>query len=751
MGAAPSAEILREAPFRPARGDSGRVIALIPMTADFFPSPESQLFGQLYEARCDPYVRYYLRRDANTDVRLDVIPPIAFTREEYYAACMDLARACRLYETTNELRQCYMADPARHHRLVRPVPCAVAFLYNDRRDTPEGCVVLGGACVTVIGGIGCELKTSDADAAAPTLELMIFLRRSAGDHNMVRAMLFASWLFHAQCKEACGLPRVPMLPVSFRALKTNIPFLCFLREMRNRVDLLHENTAEHSMWIDGAFVCGAVTAEHAAELCEAFAAQYRLQLEAKAGAKPDTRPLPLAARLVDDSSSSSVDAGETGCTGHGLAAARFHKQFFTLAGFIETDDVVIPAATHSSNEVYVVCVDALVHVAQRGEEAAAGDTDGAGVSGGFPLKVRRGDIIRFVPAAAEQTQGAQYPSAEGSCTGATEGAEDAEARQARGGSWQVDATIHLENVLLSFVHDECKSAREAQASDPHWLRDKETGELVADGGFLIWCFERKGTKYFYGTVPRFANAFRHRREAARRAASRAEAEAHDPPAGEEGGTQRKGAAAAAARARARAPGKGASQAHAAPEKEREPGHRKDDGRLPRDAARLLPWMVVNDVGPGPVIPCYPPLATFAPLQPCYADSAPLMMMSPSLAYGSVSGGLSGDSRGDSLLAPDEGSGRRGAGRYGAPESPPPPCLPVVQAVGMPPAPSVQYVPYAHTLPPPPPPPPPPLQTTYYCVYPALPHSGMQPLQPISYLPTQLPPQPNGNPLFIMRP
>ncbi|ESL08197.1 hypothetical protein TRSC58_04104 [Trypanosoma rangeli SC58] len=753
MGAAPSADILREAPFRPARGDSSRVIALIPMTAGFFPSAESPLFGQLYEARCDPYVRYYSRRDANTDIRLDVIPPIAFTREEYYAACMDLTNACRLYETTNELRQSYMADPSQHHSLIRPVPCAVAFLYNDRRDTPEGSVMLGGACVTVIGGIGCELKTSEAEAEAATLDLMIFLRRSAGDHNMVRAMLFASWLFYTQCTETCGLPRVPMAPVTFRALKTNIPFLCFLREMRNRVDLLHANTEEHSMWIDGAFVRGFVTADHAAELCGAFAAQYRLQLEAKAGTKQDVRPLPLTARPVS-SASSSVDVGETGSTTPGLTAARFHKQFFTLAGFIEKDNVVIPAVMHSSNEVYVVCVDALVHVAQC-EEAEVGDVGGTGVSGACTLKVRRGDIIRFVPEATEQPQWPHPLSARGSCKDATEeaaaeepttteGVEDAGSWQATRGSWQVDTSIHLENVLLSFVHDECKSAREAQATDPHWLRDKETGELVADGGFLIWCFERKGTRYFYGTVPRFANAFRHRRDTARRAASRAEAEGKALMAGEEGAIQRKGTATAAVSSRGRTSGKGASQTHATCDKERDSSYSKGDGKLARDTAQLPTWMAMNDMNQGAVFPFYPAMATFAPMQPCYQESPPLVVMSQSLKYSSVSGGMSGESLRESSLALDDSNVRRNAGLYAAPEALPPPCTPVVQSVGMPPAQPLQYVPYVQPMPQP-------LQAAYYCVYPTLSHPGAQPLQPVSYVPAQLPLQPNGNPFFFVRP
>ncbi|EKF38167.1 hypothetical protein MOQ_001623 [Trypanosoma cruzi marinkellei] len=744
MGAAPSAEILREAPFRPARNDSARVISLIPMTREFFPSPDSLIFGQLYDSRCDPYVRYYMRRGENTDIRLDAIPRIEFTKDEYYEKCMELSESCQPCETNKDLRQKYIAEPSQQH-LLRPIPCAVAFLYNDRRDAPEGSVLLGGAYVTVIGGIGCELKESDANSEAMRLDLMIFLRRSAGDHNMVRAMLLASWLFYTQCIDICKLPCVPMLPVTFRALKTNIPFLCFLREMRNRVGILHENTDEHCMWIDGAFICGFITAEHAVELCEAFAEQYRTQIEVKSGSKLGVKPLPVTSRATNSPTSSevasSIGTEEASSACRGFTLSRLHKQFFNLAGFIEKDDVTISASSHSSNEVYVVCVDAMVRVEQS-EDAATSDAGGKDGSDASLLKVRRGDIIRFVPEAIE-SQHTPDLAAGGTAKGATEEGgvstevvEDADMFHSKRGRWQVDPVIHLENVLLSFVHEECKSAREAQPDDPHWLRDKETGEPVSDGGFRIWCFERKGVRYFYGTVPRFANVFRNRSEAARRGASHAEAGAGDQATGEGRAPQRKGSS------KTKSSGKGGSQAHSARDKGMRFGYSKDVGKGQFEVARRLPFMVMNDMNQGAVCPFYPSMAPFAPVQAQYPESPPLMMMSPALAYGSLPAA--------SPKEPSEscdGGIRSNVGVFNAMDaSSPVPCMPMVQSMGVSSAPSVQYVPYAQPMPSAIPP----MQNAYYCVYPTMGHTGMQSVQQFSYMPAQVPQRPDGNPLFIVR-
>ncbi|KEG12628.1 hypothetical protein DQ04_01571110 [Trypanosoma grayi] len=555
MGAAPSTEVLRAAPFCPTRSGAGRVLALIPVTEEFFPSPDVPLFVQFYEARTDPYVRYYLRNHCfyphNTSlggnsadendtngVRLDQIPPAMCTRKEYYDWCMSAVGRNRRYHTNAELLQDYNAVPSRRH-LIRPVPCAVVFQYDDEYNAPEGCVSLGDKVVRVIGGIGCLENSpestsggggSNQDEAELTLELTMFVRKSAGDHNMVRVMLLSAWLLHEHCVKICGLPCVPLLSVTLRGLKTNIPFLCFLREMRYRVGLLQGNTAKHCTWIDGAFICSCFTASHASELCEAFAHHYQLLLNAKSRVKMDTALLPVANRLqpAQDGGDVSVSADmeDTVSFTRMPSSGRFKKQSFTLRGVIDTANTVIPEMGRGTEDVYLVCTDATVRI-ERSEDGTVSkdslDHDGgeAMVLQAAPLKVKRGDVLRFFPDDAAARQPSNSHCMTDTITtplgcDKTFGKDTTCEGELRRGTWIVDTTVNLENVLLALVHDECKNAREAPASDPHWLRCKETGDLVCDGNFYIWYFERGGVTYYYGTLPKFANRLKKRHDTQRR-------------------------------------------------------------------------------------------------------------------------------------------------------------------------------------------------------------------------------------------
>ncbi|KPI87395.1 hypothetical protein ABL78_3529 [Leptomonas seymouri] len=78
MGAAPSRETIRRGFFNvnqanPSSGGGGggsgnskrREIVLIPLTKEYFPSPDCPLFVQFHKARCDAAVNYYFRRPGN--------------------------------------------------------------------------------------------------------------------------------------------------------------------------------------------------------------------------------------------------------------------------------------------------------------------------------------------------------------------------------------------------------------------------------------------------------------------------------------------------------------------------------------------------------------------------------------------------------------------------------------------------------------------------------------------------------------
>ncbi|KAH9600994.1 hypothetical protein LSM04_005941 [Trypanosoma melophagium] len=645
MGAAPSREILRGAPFRPTRNSSGRVLSLIPITPEFFPSADDPLFQQLYEARSDAYVRYYMRdydkngdectddididinndtdidNDTDTDnysgegggssdVQLDSIPLAPFNREEYYKYWISLVQQCQQYETNKYLCNVYNTAPNKAHGVIRPIPCAVAFQYDDSSSAPEGCVPLGDTYVRVIGAIGCLLPTRhkkkknsihininndnnnnihNSKKEETPLKMLLFLRKSAGDHNMVRVTLFAAWLFHNHCVRLCKMAHTPLPAITFCGLKTNIPLLCFLREMRSRIDLLQGNRDDHRVWLDGVFLRVHITDKHACELCEALAKHYDSLLESKPRVS-EGKPLPLS--LVNNnnndniSNSSSSDNNSSNDlsdmedsntllrTPHSYRSV---KQSFDLAGYIDRHHIEIPAMGSSRDEVYLVCIDTTVTVrcSRRNGEVEVmkskyvnnnndndnnkNNNENNDTSDTFEaLTVTRGDILRFEPDESDEFDNfdafiAQPPHCgEGeipyscdhhhnsndntpthsvditidtpgitptnsSCSRIINNSNSKNREVARRvGPWKVDESVHVENVLLAVVHDECKNAREATADDPHWVINKKTGEPLCDNNFYIWRFERKGIHYYYGTVPKFANSFKKRSDTNRK-------------------------------------------------------------------------------------------------------------------------------------------------------------------------------------------------------------------------------------------
>eukprot|EP00796_Vickermania_ingenoplastis_P009350 gene9350-6573_t len=158
-------------------------IVLLPLTRQYFPSPDCPLFVQFHQARCDAAVNYYLRRPGNPGP-LDTIPhshmlPHEFTEEEmarvaaggaapaedhnthyYHAAHLSypsreaLYRGVverieeNLYDTDAEMAEAVqfaqshpnttMGPDGKKQRPVLPVLCAVAFRTDPSRAHCRG-------------------------------------------------------------------------------------------------------------------------------------------------------------------------------------------------------------------------------------------------------------------------------------------------------------------------------------------------------------------------------------------------------------------------------------------------------------------------------------------------------------------------------------------------------------------------------------------------------------------------------------
>ncbi|KPI89452.1 hypothetical protein ABL78_1416 [Leptomonas seymouri] len=139
MGGAPSRETLVRHIVRDPRmcaGDASSLgdasaatlqqpeIVLIPVIPDYFPSSASPLFQQLVHVRREPTVSYYYRDARSTSMEHTVVRSDIGSDKELYNWYMSLSEQ-RLVETDNEL-----IALSRAGRVVSPVPCAVAFVYN---------------------------------------------------------------------------------------------------------------------------------------------------------------------------------------------------------------------------------------------------------------------------------------------------------------------------------------------------------------------------------------------------------------------------------------------------------------------------------------------------------------------------------------------------------------------------------------------------------------------------------------------
>ncbi|KAK7194783.1 hypothetical protein NESM_000398600 [Novymonas esmeraldas] len=99
-------------------------IILIPLIPDYFPNSASPLFQQLLHVRREPNVAYYYRDARSTATEHAVVRGQGGSDKDMYNWYMSLSEQ-RLLETDNEL-----IALSRAGRVVSPVPCAVAFVYD---------------------------------------------------------------------------------------------------------------------------------------------------------------------------------------------------------------------------------------------------------------------------------------------------------------------------------------------------------------------------------------------------------------------------------------------------------------------------------------------------------------------------------------------------------------------------------------------------------------------------------------------
>lgn len=158
MGAAPSRETLQRGLYAvrpPAGGNLGgnkkQDIVLIPLTKEFFPSPDCPLFEQFHRTRCDAGVSYYFRRPGNPG-DLSRIPATENgddessypSREALYRGVVERIEEM-LFDTDEEMRQAYEQSLARGSsgkdgtkKRVLPILCAVAFRYDPSKLWQQG-------------------------------------------------------------------------------------------------------------------------------------------------------------------------------------------------------------------------------------------------------------------------------------------------------------------------------------------------------------------------------------------------------------------------------------------------------------------------------------------------------------------------------------------------------------------------------------------------------------------------------------
>jgi hypothetical protein len=134
-------------------------IVLLPLIPDYFPSSASPLFQQLVQVRHEPTVSYYYRDARSMATEHTVVHNDVGSDKELYSWYMSLSEQ-RLMETDNEL-----IALSRAGRVVSPVPCAAAFVYNANA-TPAASATTAAAAATAVSSEDTSHAASSSDGAA---------------------------------------------------------------------------------------------------------------------------------------------------------------------------------------------------------------------------------------------------------------------------------------------------------------------------------------------------------------------------------------------------------------------------------------------------------------------------------------------------------------------------------------------------------------------------------------------------------
>ncbi|RNF25597.1 uncharacterized protein Tco025E_02093 [Trypanosoma conorhini] len=154
-------------------------VGLIPLLHAYFRSEEKELRGQFVRMRNDPSVRYSFMR--GTEYNMRQLPPASYT-EEKLDKLLDVIDAT-LYDTAKEMLEDEKAP-------LRPVPCAVCFVYVNGREGTE-CFPFYGRRINVIGHFGCH-KYEDRGDEEPCLYLRKAILKAAGDRTLERVVTLAA-------------------------------------------------------------------------------------------------------------------------------------------------------------------------------------------------------------------------------------------------------------------------------------------------------------------------------------------------------------------------------------------------------------------------------------------------------------------------------------------------------------------------------------------------------------------------------
>lgn len=154
-------------------------VGLIPLIRRYFHKENIELRRQFVSMRNDPSVRYNFMRPP--EYTMKQLPPATYTEE-------DLDRFLNvteglLYDTMEEM----LAD---EDAPLRPLPCAVCFIYVNGREGAD-CMSFYGRRINIIGQFGCH-RYEDKPDDEPGLFLRKVILKAAGDRTLERVVTIAA-------------------------------------------------------------------------------------------------------------------------------------------------------------------------------------------------------------------------------------------------------------------------------------------------------------------------------------------------------------------------------------------------------------------------------------------------------------------------------------------------------------------------------------------------------------------------------